>query len=140
MFFVILFTVVLLVGANGSTQFRVTDLIGVWQNQLKSTFNITHVDAVTMELRGLYRSPSGTPGFAYPALGYFNSASTNDTETDSGLVVCFSVNWGSIGSVTTWNGIVRDNGILIGQWLLVRPVSSYVWDHILTGQDTFVKM
>ena len=140
MFFVILLTVVLLMGANSSSQLRAADLIGVWQNQLNSTFNITHVDAVTMELRGLYRSPSGTPGFAYPALGYVNSASTNDSGKDSGLVVCFSVRWGSIGSVTTWNGVVRDDGILTSQWLLVRPISSYVWDHILTGQDTFIKM
>ena len=136
----ILLIISLVMGANGRNQFRTANLIGVWKNQLNSTFNITHIDSVTMELRGIYRSPSGTSGLAYPALGYVNSASASDPEKDSGIVVSFCVHWGSIGSITTWNSIVRDDDILVSQWLLVRPVSSYVWDHTLTGQDTFIKM
>lgn len=136
----ILLTVVLMTEASSISQLRGSNLIGVWKNQLNSTFNLTHVDSVTMELRGLYRSPSGTPGSPYPALGYFNFASTNDLEKDSQIVVTFCVHWGSIGSITTWNGVVRGDNVLISQWLLVRPISSYVWDHTLTGQDTFNKI
>jgi len=131
---------VLLAGASGISQFRAINLIGVWKNQLNSTFNITQVDSATMELRGVYRSASGTTGGGYSALGHINWATTNEPNKDVGIVVSFSVHWGNIGSVTTWNGIVRDDKVLVTQWFLVSPVSSYAWDHVLIGQDTFIKI
>lgn len=129
------------ISVNGNSKsFHGFDIIGVWQNQLNSTFNVSHVDDITMELRGTYSSPSGTTGLFYPAIGYVNWLPAPDPSKDSVTVVSFSVRWGTFGSVTTWNGIMRDNGILIAQWLLVRPVTSYIWDHVHTGQDTFIKV
>jgi hypothetical protein len=141
MLLITVFITVLVAGVSSSTsEFRADRLIGVWKNQLNSIFNVSYVDKVTMELRGTYSSPSGTTGLYYPAVGYVNWIPVPDPTKDSATVISFSVHWGTIGSITSWSGIVGDDGKLVAQWFLVRPVTSYAWDHVLTGQDTFAKM
>ncbi|CAF2964694.1 unnamed protein product [Rotaria sp. Silwood2] len=89
----------------------------------------------------------GTAGDQYALNGFVN-LSPMVTGKHNVIVVSFTVHWSNIGSVTTWNGFYSEGdyddkdgapGRIICQWLLVRPVTNYKWDHILTGQDRFTK-
>jgi len=137
----LILTVFLVTDTIDARQFQVKNLVGVWKNQLGSVFNISDVSTESYELRGTYISGSGTNGAAYPVIGSINElpSDTSNQDKHTVLVVSFTVNWGKIGSVTTWNGFVEEGNRLVAQWLLVRPVSSFLWDHILTGQDIFTK-
>jgi hypothetical protein len=113
-----------------------------WTNQLGSVMTITAVNTHTGEIAGSYRSGSGTSGDQYPLVGWFNSL-PQESGKDHVQVVSFTVRWGTIGSVTTWNGSLRDvNGTgvptLTCQWILVRPNTDFPWEHMLCGQDTFI--
>lgn len=125
---------------DASVQKAIATLKGVWINELGSTLNITYVYGRTLQIKGNYRSPSGTLGAQYPLSGVFN-LSPMVSGKHNAIVVSFTVHWGDVGSVTTWNGFYSADGSgqIIGQWLLVRPVTNYVWDHIWTGQDRFTK-
>jgi hypothetical protein len=124
-----------------------TILKGLWVNELGSTLNITSVHKQTLQIKGNYKSPSGTAGNLQALAGVINRIPVV-TGKHNVIVVSFTVHWGDLGSVTTWNGFYSEDdsddkdgapGRIIGQWLLVRPVTSYRWDHILTGQDRFTK-
>jgi Avidin family len=125
---------------DASIQKAAAALKGVWINELGSTLNITNIYGRTLQIKGNYRSPSGTLGSQYPLNGVFN-VSPMVSGKHNAVVVSFTVHWGDIGSVTAWNGFYSADGSgqIIGQWLLVRPVTNYVWDHIWTGQDRFTK-
>ncbi|CAF2785415.1 unnamed protein product [Rotaria sp. Silwood2] len=133
--------------SNTSVGNAATILKGVWVNELGSTLNITSVFKSTLQIKGNYRSPSGTAGDQYALNGFVN-LSPMVTGKHNVIVVSFTVHWSNIGSVTTWNGFYSEGdyddkdgapGRIICQWLLVRPVTNYKWDHILTGQDRFTK-
>ena len=132
-----------------NTSFRnaATILKGVWINELGSTLHIIDVFKPTLRIKGNYRSSSGTAGNQYGLNGFIN-LTPMVTGKHNVIVVSFTVHWGSVGSVTTWNGFYSEgdyddkenaSGRIISQWMLVRPVSNYKWDHILTGQDRFTK-
>ena len=117
-------------------------LVGDWLNSLGSTLTITSVNAVTGKITGTYVSPSGR----FPLIGWINSLPRQQGKNNV-LVVSFSVRWknraANFGSVTAWNGyytIKKGKHTIVGQWLLSRAVSSFQWDHILTGQDVFSKI
>jgi hypothetical protein len=120
-------------------------LIGDWKNQLGSTLKIMSIDANTGQLTGKYKSPSGTSGDEFSAIGWINTA-TPVTGGNNVVVVSFSVRWANAtvnyGSVTAWNGYYAagSNPKIVGQWLLSRANSSFEWDHILAGQDTFSRV
>ena len=125
---------------NNSLRNAAIRLKGLWVNELGSTLNITNVHGPTFEIEGNYRSPSGTLGDLYSLNGVINT-SPMVRGKHTVIVVSFTVHWGDIGSITTWNGYYSPGRSeqIIGQWLLVRPVGSYTWDHIYTGQDRFTK-
>ncbi|CAF5163896.1 unnamed protein product, partial [Rotaria sp. Silwood1] len=111
---------------NTSVENAATVLKGVWVNELGSTLNITNVFKRTFEIKGTYRSPSGTAGDQYPLIGVFNLSPMVPGKHNV-IVVTFIVHWGDIGSVTTWNGFYSKGdyddkdgprGRIIGQWLL----------------------
>lgn len=120
----------------------INELKGEWKNELGSTLKIVSIDAITGLITGDYKSPSGTPGTAFPLTGWVNTAPPNSDAPHHVVVVSFSVRWGAIGSVTTWNGYYHSaagKATIVGQWLLSRPNSQFIWDHILIGQDRFTK-
>lgn len=120
----------------------IRELVGDWQNDLKSTLSIKSIDPATGRLDGTYRSPSGTPGQAFPVVGWINTKPA-EAEKDNVIVVSFSARWGKIGSVTAWNGYYRLVGTvprIVGQWNLSRANSDFEWDHIIAGQDRFTKL
>jgi hypothetical protein len=111
----------------------------IWKNALGSTMEITQVDIASGQIRGTYRSPSGTGGQGFPLIGWINHAAPVPGK-DNVVVISFSVRWGQYGSVTAWNGfykLIDNKPTIVGQWLLVRSNSDFVWDHTLTGLDTF---
>ena len=111
-----------------------------WINQLGSTMTITSVDPTTGQIAGTYKSPSGTSGATYPLIGWINSVPPVPGQ-DNVVVISFSVSWGTIGSVTAWNGYVRLVGgqpTITGQWILSSANTTFSWNHLLTNQDTFV--
>ncbi|MEM6298166.1 MAG: avidin/streptavidin family protein [Bacteroidota bacterium] len=126
------------------------DLIGTWQNQKDpndpSKLIIESYDSVTAVISGYFSSPSGTDGDSFPLTGVVNSRplkeSENTTEKHQALAVTFSVRWDEYGSITSWTGVCFEkNGVLElnTNWLLVRSVTDYEWDHVLAGYDLFVK-
>lgn len=128
---------------------QANDLIGTWQHQ-KSEENpsqlvIESVDSITLEINGYFSSPSGTDGSEFALKGVVNVPSkktSTDTTRHQALAVNFSVQWKDYGSITSWTGICfkKENRLHLNmQWLLVRAVSDYEWDHVLTGYDLFVK-
>lgn len=118
----------------------INELIGKWKEALGSTLDITAIDATTGAMTGTYTSPSGTGGNAFALVGWVNTAPIDPKAPSNVAVVCFSVSWGPIGSVTTWNGYYNAKSArIIGQWLLSRANSQFIWDHIFTGQDQFTK-
>ena len=125
---------------NPSVRKATAALKGVWVNELGSTLNITGVYGPTFQIKGHYRSPSGTAGDLHSLNGVFNLLPMVSGKHNV-VVLSFTVHWGKIGSVTSWSGFydAEGSGQIIGQWLLVRPVERYIWEHILTGQDRFTK-
>jgi hypothetical protein len=118
----------------------INELVGTWKNELNSELTIRAVDKTTGAVSGSYRTvaQNGTSGDDYPLSGWVNHAPANNQ--NHVVVISFSVRWGQIGSVTTWNGYyatVNNSPTIVGQWLLSRSNSSFEWDHILTGQDRF---
>ena len=113
-------------------------LIGKWENQLKSTLEISNVNPTTFQITGQYTSvDAGT----YPIIGYVNFQPIDPSpKVNNVLVISFAVRWGNIGTITTWNGFLQYDSLKItGQWLLSQPTSRFIWDHILVGQDIFYK-
>jgi len=115
-----------------------SNLIGDWTNELGSTLNIQSVGAGG-EILGTYTSPSGTGGTPVALTGWANSLLPIPGQDHVG-VVSFSVSWGAYGSVTSWSGgcsVKNAVPTIRTIWNLVRSNSSFDWDHILTGSDTF---
>ena len=118
----------------------ITQLVGQWKNDLGSTLNITAIDSGTGAMTGTYTSPSGGGGTPFALVGWVNTAPIDPKAPSNVTVVSFSVSWGTFGSVTAWNGYYNAKSArIIGQWLLSRANSQFIWDHILTGQDQFTK-
>lgn len=137
---------------TASAQFDLTgrDLLGMWYNQKDkddpSRLVIESFDKKTGEIRGHFLSPSGTDGGHYKLQGWVNSRVMSEEEKTAekhqSLSVTFSVYWDKYGSITSWTGVCfkKDGDIQLNtNWMLVRPVTDYEWDHILTGYDLFVK-
>jgi hypothetical protein len=122
-------------------------LLGKWKNQLGSTLDIQKIDATTGAITGTYQSPSGGGTTDFPLIGWVNSRAATQKEKDfygtPNVVqgVSFTVRWGSIGSITAWVGqceAASDGAsTLVTMWNLVRPVSGFSWDHVLSGSDRF---
>lgn len=116
------------------------NLKGSWKNQQGSTLEINSFDDNTGEIRGKYRSDSGTDGNFFPLIGWVNSRKP-EVEKDHAIAISFSVRWGEIGSITSWSGTCKQdesgNPEIKTIWNLVRPVTDYEWDHILTNTATF---
>jgi hypothetical protein len=115
-------------------------LLGSWTNDLKSVLTIEKIDPQTGALIGNYKlnSASGLPpDLAFPLQGWVNTKPADPKHPNQVTVVQFSVRFGTIGSVTSWNGFFDRTNMILGQWLLSRPSSDYDWDHIVTGQDRF---
>jgi len=126
--------------ANNTFTTVTKGLVGEWVNELGSTLKITNIDSSSGMISGIYKSSSGTSGKSFPLIGWVNYQIPQPI-SDNAVVVCFSVHWGQHGSVTTWNGtyhLEKQNPIIKTQWLLVRSNSKFVWDHMLTGNSTFV--
>ncbi len=110
----------------------------VWKNQLNSILTIEKIDPITQQITGNYQSPSGTTGQKFAVIGFINSALSTQNGVDKVTVISFTVRWGTIGSITSWNGVYRPKDKkIIAQWFLSRPVTDFEWSHIMTGQDTF---
>ena len=123
--------------------------VGTWQNNMGSILVIESLDAATGMLEGKYKSASGTDAVGYPLIGWLNDATVSpdnpckDCKGDHATAYAFTVRWGDIGSITAWTGtcaVVDGQPTLTTGWDLVRPNSSYSWDHTVTGNATFVPM
>lgn len=118
-------------------------LVGEWKNELPkpSTLSIKSVDPGTGAIAGSYFSPLGAGQQAFPLVGWVNTLPPRGGK-DNVVVISYTVRWGQIGSITAWNGWFRADGkqpVIVGQWLLSRPVTDYPWDHLLAGQDRYAK-
>ncbi|MEM0991988.1 MAG: avidin/streptavidin family protein [Bacteroidota bacterium] len=127
-----------------------SDLIGTWHNQKDqedpSQLVITSYDSTTATISGYFLSPSGTEGGSFPLTGLVNrrslTAAEQKEEKHQALSVSFSVFWKDYGSITSWTGICFEKAgqlQLNTNWMLVRSVTDYEWDHVLTGYDLFTK-
>ena len=106
--------------------------VGRWVNEHTSMLIIDNYDSITGELRGKYRSDTGTDGDDYPLLGWVNSKISEENK-DNKVVLTFTVRWGNIGSITAWTGTcsVQNKVPKIRTiWNLARPSTEYEWDHI----------
>lgn len=116
------------------------DLTGVWNNPRSSTLTITDYDATTGALKGTYMSPQGAAGGTYPLVGWSNLGPADASKKENLRVISFTVNWGEIGSITSWTGTCTAAGstpTLKTVWHLARSNGDFEWDHVLTFPDTF---
>ena len=103
-----------------------------------ATMTITSVDSVTGQLKGKWFPPSGAAGGkAFDVIGWISSAPPRD-KLDNVITISFSVSLTAYGSITSYTGYFKDNKIT-ASWFNIKPNSTYEWDHISTGQDTFTK-
>ena len=118
------------------------NFVGWWRNQLNSTMRISKVDTggPTVGLvSGCYCSPSGTTGNWYPLRGWVNGLPPSPP-LDNVVPISWTVRWSGIGSITSWSGYCRTSGstaVISAPWYLVRPNSTYTWDHRYADTDTF---
>jgi hypothetical protein len=126
----------------------ITELVGNWKNGLNSILHIKSIDAATGKIEGSYISPQGGGGgTAYPLIGWVNSAPSPNSKFPV-VVISWSVRWGQIGRIAAWNGFyaaLPQSGTpktptIVGNWTLSKPEGDYEWDHVLTGQDRFLKL
>jgi hypothetical protein len=109
-------------------------LLGVWQNELGSTMQITSFDGTTFT--GTYTSAVSSN--STPATGQLAG-------TLSGSALGFTVNWASpFSSVTSWNGLLLtdlNSLVIFTLWHLASTPESEndVWESILAGADFFVQ-
>ena len=118
-------------------------LKGKWKNDLGSTLQIDSIDKKTGMIRGSYISPSGGGHKSFPLIGWVNTKKPDPKLKSNVVVLSFSVRWGSIGTITTWNGyqtISNNKPKIVMQWLRSVPNSNFIWDHVNIGQDSFSKI
>ncbi len=121
---------------------EVNNLKGLWVSGRGSTFEIEEIDEKTGELRGWFRSSTGTDDEdkAVPVVGYVNFAERFPNAPSYGLPISFSVSWGPYGSISTWSGLVlkkKPQTTIETQWLHTRGSTQFDWDHTLAGNDVF---
>lgn len=121
---------------------EVKNLHGLWVSGRGSTLEVEEIDEKTGELRGWFRSSTGTDddAKAVPVVGYVNFTERFPNAPSYGLPISFSVNWGPYGSISTWSGLVlkKDSKTTIEtQWLHTRGSTQFDWDHTLAGNDVF---
>ena len=135
--------------AQAAADITCTTPVGTWQNDMGSILVIESLDAETGMLAGEYKSASGTDAVGYPLIGWLNDATVSpdnpckDCKGDHAVAYSFTVRWGEIGSITAWTGtcaVVDNKSTLKTSWNLVRPNSSYSWDHTVTGSATFTPL
>src|ERR1035437_4141615 len=102
------------------------DVKGEWVNELGSTLTIEKVDSSTGGVSGTYQSPSGTEGEKFPLVGWTNMLKAVQGK-DNVTVVSFSVNWGKLGSVTSWSGTCSTK--------LGTPTIKTVWNLVRSNSD-----
>ncbi len=119
-------------------------LIGKWTQHYTgmslpgATLNITSVDSVTGQLKGKWIPPSGAAGGKeFDVIGWLSSAPPRE-KLDNVITISFSVSLTTYGSITSYTGYFKDNKIT-ASWFNIKPNSTYEWDHISTGQDTFTR-
>ena len=121
-----------------------TKLIGKWTQHYTgmsvegATLNLTSVDLATGQLKGKWIPPSGPAGGKeFNVLGWVSSAQPRE-KLDNVVTISFSVSLTTYGSITSYTGYFKDDKIT-AEWFNIKPNSTYAWDHISTGQDTFSK-
>jgi hypothetical protein len=137
--FAVIGAVVVLSASSAIAAPTCDNMQGAWVNQLGSTLNIQAINSATGAITGSYISPSGGGTTTYPLAGWINSKDPVSGQNNV-KVISFTVRWGTIGSITSWTGYCQTvNGApkLTTLWHLVRPNSSFEWDHILTNTDVF---
>jgi hypothetical protein len=110
-------------------------LLGLWENELGSTLDITNFNGTVFS--GTYTSSvsSGQNPVSGPVEG-----------TLAGDAVGFTVNWlPTYSSVTSWNGLLLTDGsslALYTLWQLASTPESELnyWESILAGADLFVQV
>ena len=103
-----------------------------------ATLNITSVDSVNGQLKGKWIPPSGPAGGReFEVIGWVSSAPPRE-KLDNVITISFSVSLTTYGSITSYTGYFKDNKIT-ASWFNIKPISTYEWDHISTGQDIFTK-
>jgi hypothetical protein len=126
-------------GQEASIQSR---LVGKWTNQNETkgptTITITSIDSVTGQLKGKYIVPSGpAAGKEFDIVGWVGFAPPR-ANADNVVVVSFSVNLATFGSIATWTGFLKDNKIIASS-TNVRSNTGYEWDHITATYDVWTK-
>jgi len=110
-------------------------LLGVWQNELGSTMEITSFDGTTFT--GTYTSAVSSE--STPSTGKLAG-------TLSGIALGFTVNWTPpFSSVTSWSGLLLTDGNSLAistLWHLASTPESEadLWESILAGADFFVRI
>ncbi len=119
-------------------------LIGKWTQHYTgmslqgAILNITSVDSVTGQLKGKWIPPSGAAsGKEFEVVGWVSSAPPRE-KLDHVITISFSVSLTTYGSITSYTGYFKDDKIT-ASWFNIKPNSTYEWDHISTGQDTFTR-
>jgi hypothetical protein len=139
---------VVLVGSLSRSQAQGTSkqdkLIGKWTQHYTgmslqgAILNITSVDPTTGQLKGKWIPPSGAAGGKeFDVIGWVSSAQPRE-KLDNVITISLTVSLITYGSITSYTGYFRDNKIT-ASWFNIKPNSTYEWDHISTGQDTFTK-
>lgn len=116
-----------------------TNPTGKWVNELGSTLNIQSINPLSGLVSGTYISPSGTQGQSFPLVGWFNTAAPVSGQ-DNRTLLTFTVNWGTIGSITGWSGTcttIQGVPTIVALWHLDSANATYSWSHVLAGEDTF---
>lgn len=120
--------------------FQVKKLHGLWVSGRGSTLEIENVDEESGEISGWFRSSTGTDGKEFPVVGYVNLAGKFPGAASFGHPISFTVSWRTYGSISSWNGLVRQDksqSTIDTQWLHVTGSTQFDWDHTLTGNDVF---
>jgi len=119
-------------------------LVGKWTQHYTgmklegAVLTITSVDPSTGAIKGKWVPPSGAGnGKEFDVTGWVSSAPFRE-KLDNVVTISFTVNITVYGSMTSYTGYFKDNKITVS-WFNVKPVSTYEWDHISTGQDYFTK-
>lgn len=119
---------------------QIKKLKGLWVSDRGSTLEIDDIDEESGEISAWFRSSTGTDGKAFPVVGFLNLAERFPGAESFGHPISFAVSWGPFGSISSWNGLVRQEKTqttIDTQWLYVRGSTQFDWDHTLTGNDLF---
>lgn len=130
--------------AKADADKKTSSFLGLWVSGRGSTLEIESINSQSGELRGWFRSATGTDDNpeARPVVGFVNFAEKFPGAASYGLPISLTVSWGPYGSISSWTGLIlkTDSRTTIEtQWLHARGSTQFEWDHTLTGSDTFIR-